>query len=75
MKQSRNIAYNARRASALKRLRAQLDSGVKPSKELRGKSIPLETKDVTRINKEIVALEGPITKYKKNKKFAQGVVK
>lgn len=71
MKQSKHLAYNARRKNALIRLRAQLESGVKPSKELKGKDVPLTSKDVTRINKEIASLEGPVTKYrKKNRKHA-----
>lgn len=43
-----------RRARALSRLQAQLKSGVKPVK---GENVPLEERDIKRINKEIDILK------------------
>lgn len=47
-------AHNARRFGALQRLKDQLNSNDKTSKE--GKKVPLAEKDVKRIEKEIETL-------------------
>ncbi len=49
---------NSRRIGALERLQLQLK---KNSKEVDGKSVPLEEGDIKRITKEIKILEGRIT--------------
>lgn len=46
-----------RRYGALVRLKAQLESGVKTEVGTRDKKVPLTTKDIKRISKEIATLE------------------
>lgn len=48
------VNKNVRRASALKRLQAQLASGKKNTKE---GSVELDAKDIARINREIEILQ------------------
>jgi hypothetical protein len=46
----------SRRERVITRLETQLKAGTKPTSEL-GVSVPLEDKDITRINKELVVLK------------------
>ena len=56
MKNNSKSRKSEKRVGALSRLESQLKSGHKPGKEA-GSRVPLEDKDIKRINKEIKVLE------------------